>query len=218
MTDAEYIDAGRVLGLIPAAGTFFASWWYCAATYGYLFGFGLGWIPSLILAGIVYFAVALLWGIILAGLALVLLFSIPSLWDAATTSVSATEPQAEASSAPVAVARQEPNYSKMLDNELLHAIAAQCGSRIIRKCPTKNCEKLRLNAAQIADCQQKLPRLSGIQHTGKKWGRGTTMLTLRPIPPNSNTYRESLEPDPSQLSDEELVWFERQTALRENSE
>lgn len=32
---------------------FIASWIYCIATYGFLFGLGLGWLPSMILAVIV---------------------------------------------------------------------------------------------------------------------------------------------------------------------
>jgi hypothetical protein len=49
--------------------SFLASWWYCAATYGYLLGFGLGWLPSLILASILGIATKLLWGpaLLLAG-------------------------------------------------------------------------------------------------------------------------------------------------------
>lgn len=34
----------------PAIVTFIGSWIYCIATYGYLFGVGLGWLPSLIVA------------------------------------------------------------------------------------------------------------------------------------------------------------------------
>lgn len=41
---------------------FLASWWYCAATYGFLFGFGLGWLPSLILASLIALALKVLWG------------------------------------------------------------------------------------------------------------------------------------------------------------
>jgi hypothetical protein len=33
--------------------TFIGSWIYCTSKYGYLFGFGLGWLPSIILGGIV---------------------------------------------------------------------------------------------------------------------------------------------------------------------
>ena len=49
--DCEWLyPAGAFIsGLI----TFFSSWIYCTVTYGFLFGFGLGWIPSFILAAIV---------------------------------------------------------------------------------------------------------------------------------------------------------------------
>lgn len=33
--------------------TFIGCWIYCAVHYGFLFGVGLGWLPSLIVAGIV---------------------------------------------------------------------------------------------------------------------------------------------------------------------
>ena len=35
---------------ITAFITFVGSWIYCIATYGFLFGVGLGWLPSLIVA------------------------------------------------------------------------------------------------------------------------------------------------------------------------
>lgn len=51
--------------------TFVSSWIYCIATYGYLFGVGLGWLPSMIVA----FIVGALWPLILIGLiGIVLLF------------------------------------------------------------------------------------------------------------------------------------------------
>ena len=31
---------------------FFGAWIYCAMTYGFLFGFGIGWLPAAILATI----------------------------------------------------------------------------------------------------------------------------------------------------------------------
>lgn len=58
-----YLRIGVVLGFIPAIITFFGGWWYCTATYGFLFGFGLGWLPSLIMAAIVFLAIMLLWGL-----------------------------------------------------------------------------------------------------------------------------------------------------------
>lgn len=55
---------------ITAVITFIGSYIYCIATYGFLFGFGLGWIPSIMLAyiaGLIWplLALAILWGIAL---------------------------------------------------------------------------------------------------------------------------------------------------------
>lgn len=47
-----YTEIGKLVGGI----VFFTSWVYCAFTYGFLLGFGLGWIPSMILC---IFAIAL---------------------------------------------------------------------------------------------------------------------------------------------------------------
>ncbi len=60
--DGLYLRVGVCLGIIPAIAAFLGSWWYCATTYGYLLGFGLGWLPSIILAAIVFFAFMFLWG------------------------------------------------------------------------------------------------------------------------------------------------------------
>ncbi len=60
--DELYFFAGGCLGVIPAIAAFFGSWWYCIVTYGYLLGFGLGWLPSIILAVIIFNAIKLLWG------------------------------------------------------------------------------------------------------------------------------------------------------------
>ena len=60
-----YFAIGGLLGFIPALIAFLGGWWYCAATYGFLLGFGLGWLPSIILAAIIFFAIMLLWGPIL---------------------------------------------------------------------------------------------------------------------------------------------------------
>lgn len=64
MADDEdfYWRVGTALGILPALIVLVGSWWYCAATYGFLFGFGLGWLPSLIAGGMTFFAVRLLWG------------------------------------------------------------------------------------------------------------------------------------------------------------
>ena len=45
--DTEWYSIGFVItGLI----TFLGSWIYCIATYGFLLGVGLGWLPSIIVA------------------------------------------------------------------------------------------------------------------------------------------------------------------------
>jgi hypothetical protein len=56
----------------PTAGfictiTFFGSWIYCAMEYGFLLGFGLGWLPSGILAYIVFWIAYALWPLIWLG-------------------------------------------------------------------------------------------------------------------------------------------------------
>ena len=65
--DWIYPVGAYITGLI----TFVVTWIYCIATYGFLFGFGLGWLPSIILA----YILGLLWPLILIGLiGIVLLF------------------------------------------------------------------------------------------------------------------------------------------------
>lgn len=48
-------------GVIAALITFLGAWGYCAVTYGFLLGFGLGWLPAAIAAAIAGAVVALLW-------------------------------------------------------------------------------------------------------------------------------------------------------------
>ncbi len=67
--DLWYFRVGGVLGILPAIAAFIGGWWYCADTYGFLFGFGLGWLPAFILAVIVELAFMLLWGPALAAVA-----------------------------------------------------------------------------------------------------------------------------------------------------
>lgn len=58
--DGWYGSIGYVFGVIA----FFVSWIYCIATYGFLFGLGLGWLPSLFVAGVV----GSLWPLIVVGI------------------------------------------------------------------------------------------------------------------------------------------------------
>lgn len=44
---------GYALGFwLVGATVFLLTWAYCALTYGFLFGFGFGWVPSLIVGGV----------------------------------------------------------------------------------------------------------------------------------------------------------------------
>lgn len=70
-----YAAIGASLGLFVGNITFIAAWIYCIADGGFLLGFGLGWIPSAMLAAIVGFATRYLWPLFaLAALAAVSIF------------------------------------------------------------------------------------------------------------------------------------------------
>ena len=56
-----YTDLGWICAALTGPATFLAVWIYCAITYGFLLGFGLGWIPALILALLVAMATIFLW-------------------------------------------------------------------------------------------------------------------------------------------------------------
>lgn len=60
-----YIAGAWLTGVV----TFVGSWIYCIATYGFLFGVGLGWLPSIICAVVAGFLWPLI-AIAIAGLAL----------------------------------------------------------------------------------------------------------------------------------------------------
>ena len=51
-----------MLSVFTGGATILAAWAFCAPTYGFLFGFGLGWLPAAILALLVAGATVLLWG------------------------------------------------------------------------------------------------------------------------------------------------------------
>jgi hypothetical protein len=68
-----YVAIGYILGAVAGVITFVCAYVYCIATYGFLIGLGLGWLPSLILAGIIGWAFVFLWGpVIVLGLLLCL--------------------------------------------------------------------------------------------------------------------------------------------------
>jgi hypothetical protein len=58
---ASYLVAGRWVAVMVSVPTFVAAWVYCATTYGFLLGVGLGWLPSLITAYATALIVRLLW-------------------------------------------------------------------------------------------------------------------------------------------------------------
>ena len=66
----EWEDIYKIGFWITAAITFVGCYLYAIATYGFLLGVGLGWLPSIIVACIAGF----LWPIIAAGILLILFF------------------------------------------------------------------------------------------------------------------------------------------------
>lgn len=69
-------DIGGGLAVWCGGATFVASWIACMQEYGFLFGFGLGWLPSAMLAAVVGVAVNYLWAYILGLFA----FAIIAIW------------------------------------------------------------------------------------------------------------------------------------------
>jgi hypothetical protein len=67
-----YTNIGWICAALTGPATFLAVWIYCAVTLGFLLGFGLGWIPALILALLVAVATIFLWPIAAAVLLYVL--------------------------------------------------------------------------------------------------------------------------------------------------
>lgn len=68
-------DNGDIVGyymgfLITAVIVFIISYIYCIATYGYLLGVGLGWLPSIIVAVIA----GIVWPIILIIIIIIMVF------------------------------------------------------------------------------------------------------------------------------------------------
>jgi hypothetical protein len=58
---ATYTDLGRIFAALTGPATLLAVWIYCAVTYGFFLGFGLGWIPALILGLLVAVGTIFLW-------------------------------------------------------------------------------------------------------------------------------------------------------------
>lgn len=76
MSNGWYTGVGGVLGVLAGILTFFGCWIYCIASFGFILGLGLGWIPSGFIALIVGGVVTFLWlpGILLIGAALMAIY------------------------------------------------------------------------------------------------------------------------------------------------
>jgi hypothetical protein len=74
---------GGLFGIIVSLATFATAWAYCTIHYGFLFGFGLGWLPAGMLAAIVgavwWLASPLAVGLLLGSLLLIALWQAPQL-------------------------------------------------------------------------------------------------------------------------------------------
>jgi len=66
MGDGEWYWTGYKICFVLV---FIGGWIYCIASYGFLFGLGLGWLPSGIMAALVSF----LWPIVAVGLVILAL-------------------------------------------------------------------------------------------------------------------------------------------------
>jgi hypothetical protein len=56
------------LSRIVSVVVFFGSYYFCITTYGYSFGLGFGWIPSMIAAGLAGLATIFLWPVAAVGI------------------------------------------------------------------------------------------------------------------------------------------------------
>ncbi len=134
--DVWYFQVGGCLGILPAITAFAGGWWYCAETYGFLIGFGLGWFPSLILATLVEVGFIFLWGPALA--------TVGYFWILPALNENYKPPHTAA----IATTSSEPDYSQMSDEELLRRIAADCGIANYKKI---SFQELKRVVAECAD-------------------------------------------------------------------
>lgn len=70
----QYKRLSVVVAAVIAVISFFASWIYCIASYGFLFGLGLGWLPSLFVGAIAFGVGFIAWPLILFGVAALFIF------------------------------------------------------------------------------------------------------------------------------------------------
>lgn len=76
MNDAfSQVDEGKLaITKLISGVVFLGTWAYCAVTYGFLLGVGLGWIPALICSSLVAFGLVYLWGLVWSVVALLVVF------------------------------------------------------------------------------------------------------------------------------------------------
>jgi hypothetical protein len=70
IADIAESDWYGVGAIITFCLVFVTSWIYCIATYGFLFGVGLGWLPSLIVGGLA----ALLWPLLVVLIVIAIIY------------------------------------------------------------------------------------------------------------------------------------------------
>lgn len=73
---SAYILTSTIIAWIASVVTFIGCWIYCIAAYGFLFGVGLGWLPSGIVAVITYGVVWVAWPVFALGIACLLLYAL----------------------------------------------------------------------------------------------------------------------------------------------
>lgn len=73
---------GVWLGGLMAVPVFLGAWIYCMSEYGFLFGFGLGWLPAGILGSMVFGVVRYLWPTLLFCIGIIILLIIGSNYKA----------------------------------------------------------------------------------------------------------------------------------------
>jgi hypothetical protein len=74
MVSEDYAKGIAIVGGLTAISVFIGSWIYCIATYGFLLGVGLGWLPSGIAAVIAGLIAGYLWPLTVFGIITLIYF------------------------------------------------------------------------------------------------------------------------------------------------
>ena len=73
MDKGGYVLLSTGIAWVASVVTFFGCWIYCISTYGFLLGVGLGWLPSGIVAAIVFPIAWAAWPAVAIGIAFLVL-------------------------------------------------------------------------------------------------------------------------------------------------